>query len=142
MLDTPSKSDIAEIRRVLPDELDVIESATRETIWILYNDYLMAEWDPCSDEVRVRLHLMETDQDVVELDLDQLSRALQHLQIFNFRITGDHTIPAQIEGNERIKILLFETPYADTATLRDAILLTFSVSRPAIETGLETYDGS
>lgn len=139
MIDTPSKSDIAEINRILPDDLTVIENASTQSIWVLKNEYLLAEWDPDSREARVRLHLMECDKDVVELDLGKFSRALQHLNVFDFRITGDHTIPAQIGSDEIIKILIFEAPYSDIAPLREAIRWAYSVSRPAIEKGPEAF---
>ena len=132
MFPIPSVSEVQETLRNLPDEIKIVDDAADGSTWIVYDGHLIATWDPTEDTSRVRLHLREIDRDLVALELDQFSEALQYLQGAGFRMTGSHTVPPQDDGGGMMEILIFEGHAVGAETLREAIFWTLSASSQAL----------
>ena len=133
MFTIPSISEVHTALRNLPDEIKIVDEAVDGTTWIVYDGHLIATWDPTEDSSRVRLHLREIDRDLVAIELDQLSGALQYLQGAGFRMTDSHTVPPQEDGEGVMEILIFEAHAVGAETLREAIFWTLSASGQALD---------
>ena len=133
MFPMPSVSEVQDALHSLPDDITFVDDAADGSTWILYDDHLIASWDPTEDTSRVRLHLREIDRDLVALELDQLSGALQYLQGAGFRMTDSHTVPPKDSGDGITEILIFEAHAVGPETLREAIFWTLSASGQALD---------
>ena len=133
MFAIPSISEVQDALHSLPDDITIVDEAADGTTWVVYDGHLIAKWDPTEDVSRVRLHLREIDQDLVALELDQLSGALQYLQGAGFRMTDSHTVPPEDSGDGMMEILIFESHAVGPETLREAIFWTLSASGQALD---------
>ena len=133
MFDVPSVSEVQDALHSLPPDITVVDEAADGTTWILYGDHLVGSWDPTEDSSRVRSHLREIDRDLVALELDQLSGALQYLQSAGYRMTDSHTVPPQDDGGGMMEILIFESHAVGPEVLKEAIFWTLSVSTTALD---------
>ena len=133
MFTIPSISEVHTALRNLPDEIKIVDEAVDGTTWIVYDGHLIATWDPTEDSSRVRLHLREVDRNLVGLELDQFSGALQYLQSAGYRMTDSHTVPPESDGAGMMEILIFEAHAVGPETLREAIFWTLSASSQALD---------
>lgn len=133
MFSTPSSFEVRDTLRDLPDDITIVDDAADGSTWVVYDDHLIAAWDPTEDTSRVRLHLREIDQDLVAVELDQLTGALRYLQAAGYRMAGSHTVPPQDDGDGIMKILIFEAHAVGPETLREAIYWTLSASSQALD---------
>lgn len=133
MFTIPSVSEVHTALRDLPNEVKVVDEAVDGSTWIVYDGHLIASWDPSADTSRIRLHLREIDQDLVAIELDQLSGAIQYLQSAGFRMTHSRTVPPQEDGGGTMEILIFEAHAVGPEVLKEAIFWTLSVSNQALD---------
>ena len=133
MFSTPSMSEVQDALHSLPDDITIVDDAADGSTWILYDDHLIASWNPTEDTSRVRLHLKEIDRDLVAIELDQLSGALQYLQSVGYRMTDSHTVPPQEDGEGVMEILIFEAHAVGPEVLKEAIFWTLSASGQALD---------
>lgn len=133
MFAIPSISEVRETLHTLPDDITVVDDAAEGSTWIVYDGHLIATWDPTEDTSRVRLHIREIGRDLVGLELDQFSGALQYLQSAGYRMTDSRTVPPQDDGDGIMEILIFESHAVGPEVLREAIFWTLSASNAALD---------
>ena len=124
----------AEARRILddlPEKLLVQNDAVDGWTWVIYEEHLIATWDPEFGEATVRVHLFNDEYGRLGIDTEYLFHGVKRLQELGYCVDFTHAAPL---GDGRwMEIVNFYGIDVPAESMERAIRWTLWLSENAID---------